>query len=262
MNNLQIISPAYFEAFKKSISKDFAVQFEAIKSQPNDTEAIKKFNIEAVVASSKIEGEKVQLEEYHAYKIYKKELSLEIAKRPDDLFEAYQFAQQEKLSFDNFFKAHAMISKNLLPSEQQGRLRFGQKVISGTKNGKISYEACQASDVPTEFRKLFDDIVVLLKQKLSLEEIFYYAAYIHLVYVKIHPFEDGNGRSARLLEKWFLDHKLDIAVWGIPSEKYYYDYLPEYYKSLEDVGFFYEKLDYAKAIPFLTMLVKSVSYQK
>ncbi|WP_220392957.1 Fic family protein [Chitinophaga lutea] len=31
---------------------------------------------------------------------------------------------------------------------------------------------------------------------------------IHLVFVKIHPRADGNGRSARLLEKWFLAVKL------------------------------------------------------
>ncbi|MBL0098191.1 MAG: Fic family protein [Bacteroidetes bacterium] len=31
---------------------------------------------------------------------------------------------------------------------------------------------------------------------------------IHLVFVKIHPLNDGNGRSARLIEKWFLAQKL------------------------------------------------------
>jgi len=31
----------------------------------------------------------------------------------------------------------------------------------------------------------------------------FFAALIHLVFVKIHPFDDGNGRAARLLEKWF-----------------------------------------------------------
>lgn len=260
MNNLQILSEEYFNEYKNALPKDFSTQFEKVKTKPNDTEALKNYNITSVVASSRIEGETVELEEYRDYKLLNKILPKQISERPNDLFEAYQFAQKEKLSFDNFFKAHAMISKNLLPKEQQGRLRFGQKVISGTKNGKITYEACPASDVPKEFRKLFDDISYLVEKKLTVEETFYYASFIHLVYVKIHPFEDGNGRSARLLEKWFLDQKLDIGIWAIPSEKYYHDNLSSYYKSLEDVGFFYENLDYSKADDFLKMLVKAVSY--
>ena len=41
---------------------------------------------------------------------------------------------------------------------------------------------------------------------------------IHLVFVKIHPWNDGNGRSARLMEKWFLAQKLDEKAWFIESE--------------------------------------------
>ena len=136
-----------------------------------------------------------------------------------------------------------------------------QKEKTKKKDRKITYEACQASDIPAEFRKLFEDIDYLLKKELTLEESFYYASYIHLVFVKIHPFNDGNGRSARLLEKWFLSRKLDIAVWSINSEKYYHDHLSEYYKNLEYVGFFYENLDYGKANAFLGMLAEAVAYE-
>lgn len=261
MSEFQILSRAYFEYFKKSLGQNLEADFLSLKSKPMDTDSFKFYNATSVVFSSRIEGEKIEIDDYLSYKLLKNNLREDLAEKPDDLYEAYIFAQREKLKFDNFFKAHSILSKSLLPQEQQGRMRFGQKVISTEKDGKITYEACQASDVPKEFRKLFEDIDYLLKKDLTLEESFYFASYIHLVFVKIHPFDDGNGRSARLLEKWFLARKLDIAVWSINSEKYYHDNLLEYYKNLEDVGFFYDNLDYGKANNFLGMLVKSISYE-
>lgn len=84
--------------------------------------------------------------------------------------------------------------------------------------------------------------------------MFYYASLIHLVYVKIHPFNDGNGRTGRLLEKWFLSAKLGGKAWYIGSEHYYYNNLQAYYNNLSKVGLFYDELSYEKSIPFLLML--------
>jgi Fic family protein len=76
---------------------------------------------------------------------------------------------------------------------------------------------------------------------------------IHLVFVKIHPFADGNGRSARLLEKWFLSQKLGSTAWFIPSEKLYQTRLRSYYKNV-DIGKDYSSINFDLSIPFLLML--------
>lgn len=79
---------------------------------------------------------------------------------------------------------------------------------------------------------LFDDITELLSKKLTESEVFYYASLIHLMFVHVHPFTDGNGRLARILEKWFLSSILGIEFWKISSEQFYKENRNEYYKHI------------------------------
>jgi len=102
-------------------------------------------------------------------------------------------------------------------------------------------------------KQLFSDISKLIKEKLSISEVFYFASLIHLVLVHIHPFRDGNGRVARLLEKWFFAEKLGKEYWKMPSEEYYKKHQEEYYKIL-DLGVNYYELNYDNCLEFLSML--------
>jgi len=123
---------------------------------------------------------------------------------------------------------------------------------------RIEYVAAKPEIVKTELEKLFSDIGLLLKVSLNPFEIFYYAAFSHLVFVKIHPFQDGNGRAARLLEKWFLWEKLGVDAMAVQSEKNYFRKIREYYQNLRRLGLEYETLDYSKSLDFLLMTVRGM----
>jgi Fic family protein len=170
----------------------------------------------------------------------------------DDLFAAYRFARDNRLILKNLLKAHALITRNLLSKTSQGKIRSKPEIIVNAE-GRIEYVAADAAIVQQETKKLFEDIKALLENDISLTEAFYYAAMIHLVFLKIHPFEDGNGRTARLLEKWFLAEKIGEKAWNIASEKHYYENLKDYYRNVH-IGFDYENLDYKRSLPLLWML--------
>ena len=143
-------------------------------------------------------------------------------KKIDDLYNAYTFATINVLNKANITEAHKLFSKNIVAKHQQGKLRVQNMYVS-TPDGKIEYVAASPYEVATEMEKFYSDIDVLLKEKLNIQEVFFYAAMIHLVFVKIHPWNDGNGRSARLLEKWFLAQHLGPQAWFVPSERNYYN---------------------------------------
>jgi Fic family protein len=123
---------------------------------------------------------------------------------------------------------------------------------------KNEYVAANPEMVKTELEKLFHDIELLQKTDLNPFEIFYYASLIHLVFVKIHPFQDGNGRSARLIEKWFLIEKIRQKATSVQLEKNYFNRHQDYYANIRRIGLEYENLDYLKSLDFLLMTVKGI----
>ena len=111
-------------------------------------------------------------------------------------------------------------------------VRIEESWISNAQ-GVITYIPIPAAMVPKALTDFFSEIQFLLQQKMPIVHAFYYAAYIHLIFVTIHPFEDGNGRTARLFEKWFLVQKLGEWAWNLPTEKFYWFNRIAYFGALQ-----------------------------
>ncbi len=211
----------------------------------------------AAVFSSKIEGEQIETDSFIKHKLFEAQFLPDYTQKTDDLYDAYQFARENPLTAQNCFFAHALITRHILVPAQQGVVRSGNMYVI-TANGRIEYVACMPQKVKTELDKLLNDISYLINAKLSSKEVFFFASLIHLVFVKIHPFQDGNGRAARLIEKWFMAQKLGEKAWLVQSEKYYYEQHDTYYQHIRRLGLEYDSLNYEEAMPFLLMLPQSL----
>ncbi len=227
------------------------------KSTPITKDTFGFYTSIASVYSSKIEGENIALDSYIKHKFLSVTYQPDYTKKPDDLFNAYSFAKENPLNQQNLLKAHSILSKHILTSDKQGKVRTQQMFIMDDRSN-VEFVAAEASIVLSEFNRLMDDLETMVKKNLTLTSIFFYASMFHLFFVKVHPLYDGNGRTSRLLEKWFLATHLGEHAWNIEVERYYYQHLNDYYKNLRILGLEYETLDYSKALPFTQLLLKSL----
>jgi Fic family protein len=259
IKTLKIISVDLLDEYRQQVSTALQAAFDELKDAEISTDTFSFYTSVSAIASSRIEGEQMEVDSYLKHKMHQAEYQPDLVQNPDDLYNAYLFGQQNKLSANNFLAAHKLITAHLLPAGKQGTLRTGNMLVMEHKTGRIQFEAAPGWQVGNLFSLLWQDIETLKTQKLSHLEVFYFASFIHLAFVNIHPFEDGNGRAGRLLEKWFVAEKLGPKAWYLQSELNYYTHVNDYYKNLNRLGIFYEQLDYTKAMPFLLMLPNALN---
>lgn len=255
---LEIIPTNLLSIYLEQIPKDLKVAFDTLEDAAISTDSFSFYTSVSSVFSSKIEGEDIELDSYIKHKRFEIDFLPDYTQKIDDLYNAYTFAKTHEINEVNCAKAHKILSKHFISQKQQGNYRT-QNMYVTTPDGRIEYVAASPYEVKIEMQKFYSDLDVLLKTKMSFEEVFYFGSLIHLVFVKIHPWIDGNGRSARLYEKWFLAQKLGEKAWFFQSEKMYYKQHETYYNNIRLVGLEYPELDYSKALPFLLMLPKALT---
>lgn len=257
MQPIKVTDQRYFKPWLKQLG---ALKPERVWRQfisANQRPAIEFANAVSAVYSSNIEGNPIDVNSYLASKFRGRTIKFKPKDRREieHLESAYQFAQSHVLNEKNLLTAHGMLAANLLTRSTLGKYR-NQMVYVYSRSG-MEYAALEPDYLPSAMRQLFVGVRELRRSKLSVAQVLYHASLIHLVFVHVHPFMDGNGRAARLLEKWFLASGLGRAAWHIPSEMYYKEHVGEYYKNIK-LGLNFYTLDYDRCIPFLTMIVKSL----
>lgn len=108
--------------------------------------------------------------------------------------------------------------------------RDGQNVIRDSISSSIVYLPPEAQDVPV----LMAELITWINRALDRGDlpVPILAALAHHQYATIHPYYDGNGRTARLLTTLLL-HRAGYGLKGIYSlEEYYAENLAGYYAAL------------------------------
>ncbi len=257
---LEILNSLLLAEYKKIIGSSPIDILLTLQKLETPVDYFQFYNSVSSVYSSKIEGENIDFDSFFKHKFLNIKYKPDYTKKADDLYAAYEFIFKNNLNLENLQKAHSILSSNLLPRSQQGFIRNNTMFVINSDD-RIEYIATVPEKVKTELTKLFNDIKTLQAAKLDDFEIFYYASYIHLVFVKIHPFQDGNGRAARLLEKWFLIEKINDKATAVQLEKNYFKNLKSYYSNIKKIGIDYETLDYSKCLDFLLMTAKGLETQ-
>lgn len=99
--------------------------------------------------------------------------------------------------------------------------------VYDSKTGNPDYIPPEAADIPS----LLDELVGYVNT--TDDHPLIVAAVVHYQLVTIHPFEDGNGRTARLLSGYILDIN-GYGFNGIGSLEEYFAYdIDEYYNSIQ-----------------------------
>ncbi|MCC6400332.1 MAG: Fic family protein [Flavobacteriales bacterium] len=258
MARSHILPTALLAKYREEVATMGLGRYVDLQDSELSVDAFSFYTSVSAVYSSKIEGADIELDSYVKHKRFGIPFRPDHTQKIDDLYSAYQFAKGKPCDRANLLEAHRMLTRHILPEGRGGRVRTGNMYVT-TPDGRIEYVAAAPHSVEAELDRFFADLAQLLQMKITLAEVFYFAALLHLVFVKIHPFNDGNGRCARLLEKWFLAQKLGEKAWFIQSEKNYYMQHQTYYRNIRLLGLEYETLDYGAALPFLLMLPASLS---
>lgn len=136
-------------------------------------------------------------------------------------------AKKKPLTEDLIKRLHALVENGLRAGPTP--YREGQNAIKDSATGALIYLPPETKDVPGLMASLVQWANDAERSGLPVPLI---AAMVHYQFVTIHPYYDGNGRTARLLATFIL-HKGGYGLGGFFSlEEHHARDLPGYYQAL------------------------------
>jgi Fic family protein len=194
-----------------------------------------KARVRSTHYSTRIEGNRLSLKEAEAV-IEKKKTQFhgrerdvkEVKNYWDALLKVEEWAANKmELTEDLIKRLHAIVERG--KRAKATPYRDGQNVIRDSGSGAIVYLPPEAKDVPKLMAEMVRWVRKSEKENVPVPVI---AALLHYQFVTIHPYYDGNGRTARLLATFILQRDSYGLNGFFSMEEHHARDLNQYYKSL------------------------------
>ncbi len=155
------------------------------------------------------------------------------------------------LSLKLVLNIQKQVTSGLLPAHECGKIRQKPVMVNDPRNGRVIYLPPDFKDV----QKLTGELVNFTNDNRSKVDPLLLAGVFHKQMVVIHPFVDGNGRTARLATKVLLA-AMGLNTFNLFSfENYYNKNVTRYFQTVGEFGNYYElvkKIDFTPWLEYFT----------
>lgn len=142
-------------------------------------------------------------------------------------YKAYEMIKDvDPYSIKDLLKVHACMT--FLTVNESGKFRSGDEGVFD-ENGNCIFIAPK----PEYIEKLMNDLFNWMKEKTEEVHPLILSSIFHYEFVFIHPFSDGNGRTARLWQNVILSNWKEIFEY-VPIESQIKKYQEEYYEAINN----------------------------
>ena len=169
------------------------------------------------------------------------------------LVELNNLIEQETRDFDLplILNIQKTITQDLIEDYRCGRLREESVFVNDPRLRQVAYLPPEHSEV----RELMGELLVYIKQNKNIVDPLILAGIFHKQFVIIHPFIDGNGRTARLATKVLLA-KMGLNTFNLFSfENYYNQNISKYFQEVGLLGNYYDikdQIDFTSWLEYFT----------
>ena len=188
------------------------------KDETRYQQIVNEFEIPFIQHSLSLEGNPITLPD--TIKILKENIIPANLKASDvDEVKNYQEAMMQMLKDTNERKP---LSLQLVLDYHRIAMRHHSNFAGKIRNvgvhikGNLNFKVTPHEDIEEELERLFEKYNEFIKRKkVSLEDTLKFAVYFHNEFQHIHPFEDGNSRTTRLITFHLLQSR-NIPLLDIP----------------------------------------------
>jgi len=163
-------------------------------------------------------------------------------------------SKKARLSLDLILGIQKQVTLGLLNADNSEHFRKEPVAVNDPRTGNVVFLPPDAKDVEPLMRELVDYV----NENKGKTDPLILAGIFHKQMVIIHPFMDGNGRTARLATKILLA-EMGLNTFDLFSfENYYNRNVTRYFQKVGEYGNYYELADKIDFTPWLEYFTEGI----